>query len=103
MIVLVQDWNPGAVTPANIVAYRGWYGIATPDQIHRVIDLRDQLVAAHAGIVELFGDPEGDFAEALDGIETGITTLDTIIAPTAEAIAEVLFVDPDDQEEDEEL
>ena len=102
MIVLARDRHPESVTPENVSAFRSWYGIHTPEQLRHVIDLRSQLVAAHAKILDTFGDPEGDFAETLDGIEAGIGLMDTIIAPTGDAIAETLFIEPDDEDPEEE-
>lgn len=98
---LIDDQKPGYLTASNVAAYRQALGIDTPDQLHRVMALRDQLAGAYNELLELVTDPEGDFGELLDGIEAGIETLDTIITPTGDAIAELLFIDPDDDEEDD--
>jgi hypothetical protein len=77
---------------ANIAEFRAHHEVRTHDDLHRVIATRDVLVTAYNALLEPPFDQVG-VQDTFDGLDYAIETLDAVITPTEEALANFFIED----------
>ncbi len=88
----VDPFNLPLLNAANVAEFRAHHGVRTHEDLHQAMATRDVLATAHDALLAPPFDP-GDFREALDGLAMAIETLDAVITPTEEALADFFIED----------
>ncbi len=88
----VDPFSLPLLNVANVATFRAHHGVRTHEDLHQVMATRDVLATAHNALLAPPFDPV-DFRDALDGLAMAIETLDAVITPTEEALADFFIED----------
>jgi hypothetical protein len=88
----VDPFRLPLLNDTNVAEFRAHHGVRTHADLHQVMATRDVLATAHDALLDPPFDP-GDFRDALDGLAMAIETLDAVITPTEEALADFFVED----------
>jgi len=87
-----DPFNLPLLNAANVATFRAHHGVRTDGDLRQVMATRDALATAHDALLAPPFDP-GDFRDALDGLDYAIETLDAVVTPTEEALADFFIED----------